>query len=37
MHAVRRAADRLTTDQDAFDTVRQLTERLSGGRPDRQD
>jgi chromosomal replication initiator protein len=37
MHAVKRAGDRLTTDREAFDTVRQLTERLSGARPDRQD
>jgi chromosomal replication initiator protein len=36
MHAVKRAADRLTTDREAFDTVRELTERLSA-RPDRQD
>jgi chromosomal replication initiator protein len=28
MHAVKRTADRLTTDRDAFDTVRELTERL---------
>jgi chromosomal replication initiator protein len=36
MHAVKRTADRLTTDREAFDTVRELTERLSA-RPDRQD
>jgi chromosomal replication initiator protein len=29
MHAVRRTADRLTTDREAFDTVRRLTARLS--------
>jgi chromosomal replication initiator protein len=29
MHAVKRAADRLTTDPEAFETVRELTERLS--------
>jgi chromosomal replication initiator protein len=29
MHAVKRTADRLTTDGDAFHTVRRLTERLS--------
>ena len=29
MHAVRRTADRLTTDREAFDTVRQLTARLN--------
>jgi chromosomal replication initiator protein len=28
MHAVKRTAHRLTTDHDAFETVRQLTERL---------
>jgi chromosomal replication initiator protein len=28
-HAVRRTADRLTTDREAFDTVRRLTARLS--------
>jgi chromosomal replication initiator protein len=28
MHAVRRAADRITTDREAFDTVQQLTARL---------
>jgi len=37
MHAVKRAADRLATDREAFDTVRQLTERLSSAGPDRQD
>jgi chromosomal replication initiator protein len=40
MHAVRRTADRLTTDREAFDTVRRLTERLHGATsvgPDRQD
>jgi chromosomal replication initiator protein len=37
MHAVKRAADRLTTDRDAYDTVRELTERLSGSSPDRPD
>jgi len=36
MHAVKRTADHLTTDREAFDTVRELTERLSA-RPDRQD
>ena len=36
MHAVKRAADRLTSDPEAFHTVRRLTERLSGS-PDRQD
>jgi chromosomal replication initiator protein len=36
MHAVRRAADRLTSDREAFDTVRQLTARLSAvGHPER--
>jgi chromosomal replication initiator protein len=30
MHAVKRTADRLTTDREAFDTVRELTERLGG-------
>jgi chromosomal replication initiator protein len=35
MHAVKRTADRLTTDREAFDTVRELTERLSrSGGPD---
>jgi chromosomal replication initiator protein len=29
MHAVKRTADRLTTDREAFDTVRELTERLA--------
>ena len=40
MHAVRRTADRLTTDREAFDTVAQLTARLSpAGHPelDRRD
>jgi chromosomal replication initiator protein len=37
MHAVRRTAHRLTTDREAYDTVRELTERLSGGSPDRPD
>jgi chromosomal replication initiator protein len=37
MHAVKRTADRLTTDRDAYDTVRELTERLSGSSPDRPD
>jgi chromosomal replication initiator protein len=44
MHAVKRAAERLTTDRDAFDTVRELTEHLSvagevppGQGPDRRD
>jgi chromosomal replication initiator protein len=36
MHAVKRTAERLTTDPDAFHTVRRLTERLSGGH-DRRD
>jgi chromosomal replication initiator protein len=39
MHAVKRTADRLTTDRDAFATVRELTERLgqagAAGSPDR--
>jgi chromosomal replication initiator protein len=39
MHAVKRTADRLTTDRDAFTTVRELTERLgragAAGSPDR--
>jgi chromosomal replication initiator protein len=30
MHAVKRTANRLAADREAFDTVRQLTERLSG-------
>jgi chromosomal replication initiator protein len=37
MHAVKRAADRLSSDREAYDTVRHLTERLSGADPDRQD
>jgi chromosomal replication initiator protein len=43
MHAVKRTADRLTTDRDAFATVRELTERLERGDtppapdPDRRD
>ena len=37
MHAVKRTADRLTSDREAFDTVRELTERLSGGGHDRRD
>jgi chromosomal replication initiator protein len=37
MHAVKRTADRLTTDPEAYDTVRELTERLSAGSPDRPD
>jgi chromosomal replication initiator protein len=40
MHAVKRTADRLTTDRDAFDTVRELTERLvapAGAERDRRD
>ena len=37
MHAVKRTADRLTSDRDAYDTVRELTERLSGASPDRPD
>jgi hypothetical protein len=36
MHAVKRAAERLGSDREAFDTVRDLTERLSA-RPDRPD
>jgi chromosomal replication initiator protein len=36
MHAVRRAAQRLTSDREAYDTVRRLTERLSTS-PDRHD
>ena len=37
MHAVRRTADRLTSDREAYDTVRELTERLSARSPDRPD
>jgi len=37
MHAVKRTADRLTADRDAYETVRELTERLSSGSPDRPD
>ena len=40
MHAVKRTADRLTTDREAFDTVRELTERLgspTGPELDRRD
>jgi chromosomal replication initiator protein len=40
MHAVKRTADRLTTDREAFDTVRALTERLgadAGTERDRRD
>jgi chromosomal replication initiator protein len=40
MHAVRRTAERLTTDREAFDTVSQLTARLNAvGQPelDRRD
>ena len=37
MHAVRRTAHRLTSDRDAYDTVRELTERLSAPDPDRRD
>jgi chromosomal replication initiator protein len=37
MHAVKRTAERLTSDRDAFDTVRELTERLSGSGHDRRD
>jgi chromosomal replication initiator protein len=33
MHAVRRTSDRLTTDREAFDTVRRLTEHLSQSGP----
>jgi chromosomal replication initiator protein len=37
MHAVKRAAHRLTTDRQAFDTVQQLTERLARTDIDRRD
>jgi chromosomal replication initiator protein len=40
MHAVRRTADRVSTDREAFDTVRALTERLgtlAGTERDRRD
>jgi chromosomal replication initiator protein len=40
MHAVKRTADRLTTDREAFDTIQRLTERLQGATSaghDRQD
>jgi chromosomal replication initiator protein len=37
MHAVKRTAERLTSDREAFDAVRQLTERLSDGGHDRRD
>jgi chromosomal replication initiator protein len=40
MHAVRRTADKVATDSEAFDTVRRLTARLTGpagADPDRQD
>jgi chromosomal replication initiator protein len=32
MHACRRTAERITTDRDAYDIVRRLTEELGGGR-----
>ena len=32
MHACRRTADRITTDREAYDIVRRLTEDLGGGR-----
>jgi chromosomal replication initiator protein len=37
MHAVKRTAERLTSDRDAFDTVTRLTDELRRGRPDRRD
>ena len=32
MHACRRTAERITTDREAYDIVRRLTEDLGGGR-----
>jgi hypothetical protein len=43
MHAVKRTAERLIADREAYDAVRELTERLSSAGPpagrdhDRQD
>ncbi len=36
MHAVRRTTERLATDPEAYDVVRGLTARLTGGRDDRR-